>query len=179
MMTLNDTELSDIQNQIVTIINKKVSPAQMWDRYNTSGVDFYKNISSPITMYYPSRMELQHLSIDDTENTICYQMRVTSDYSINTALARLYQVIRWVCNLNDIDIEPIDMNRLYDITPSLHDDVVFSDMRTHLYNQFATRYTNIDLVDVYEGIQSDIDMYLSTKLDYNKNVFVSQGYVFL
>lgn len=163
--------INDILAQVKSIVNKTISPDQMWDRYYASkGFSFYAK-SSRAAVYYGGRTTLQSIYLDN-ENFVCFNLRLTSDYPISSAISRTLQAFAWVITMNDLDYEIIDMDRKYEFKPTAHSDIVLDGMKEYIADLVATKYARVELDERYDAIQTDIDIYLSKshKYEYNGSI---------
>ncbi len=160
--------ISDVLSQVKQIVNKTLSPDQMWERYYASqGFSFY-SMNSRAAVYYAGRTTLNSIYIDE-DGYICFNLRLTSDYPIASAIARTLQAFAWVITMNNIPYEIVDMNRRFEFKPTAHSDLVLDTMKEYVSNLVATKYARVELDERYDAIQTDVEVYLGKAHEYEYN----------
>lgn len=169
-LNLDDMELSmsDVLAQVKQIVNRTISPDQMYERYYASqGFSFYA-MSSRAAVYYAGRTTLHSVYLDE-EGFVCFNLRLTSDYPISSAISRTLQALAWVVSMNNIPHEIVDMNRKFEFKPTAHSDVVLDGMKAYVSNLVATKYARVELDERYDAIQTDVEVYLGKEHKYEYN----------
>lgn len=175
-LTGKDITMSDVLSQLHNVVNKATSPQQMWERYYASkGFSFYA-MSSRAGVYYPGRTTIQNLYVDDA-GYIGFNLRLTSDYPISSAIARILQAFRWVVAMNDIPYTYRDINYQYEFKPTAHSDEVLDGMLAYITDLVKTKYARVELDERFEAIQTDVEVFLGKEHRYENNGTV--GYPFI
>lgn len=163
-----EVTMADILSQISYLINRNTSPRQMWERYYASrGYSFY-GTDSRVAIYYPGKMAVTNLYLDE-HGHICFNLRVTSDFSLPSATARMLQAMRWVIALNNLSYEVVDYNFRTEYKTTVYSDTVMTGLKDYIEELVATKYARVELDNRYEAIQTDIDVYLNKKHLYENN----------
>jgi len=163
-----ELSMSDVLAQVKQIVNRTISPDQMWERYYASqGFSFYA-MSSRAAVYYAGRTTLHSIYLDE-EGFICFNLRLTSDYPISSAISRTLQALAWVVAMNNIPHEIVDMNRKFEFKPTAHSDFVLDGMKAYVSNLVATKYARVELDERYDAIQTDVEVYLGKEHKYEYN----------
>jgi len=151
--------------RVQAVVNQTMSADQMWERYYASGCNAYKSLENRASVYYGGRMSLQNLYVEE-DNTLGFNIKVTTDYPVTSALARLHQAIRWVCATSNIPFTVLCVNDSYRVTPVVKTAGVVDGLKTYLETLASTRYQHVELDDLFASIQNDVDRYLSMKNEY-------------
>lgn len=174
-LDFSNVSVENFLARVQAIINKTMSPGQMWERYYASDCDCYDSVSSRASVYYAGRMSLQNLYVEDND-TLGFHIKVTTDYPVTSALARLHQAVRWVCYLADIPIEVMSVTDAYKVIPVVKTAGVVTDLKSYLTQLVSTRYQHVELDDLYASIQNDVDRYLSMKKEYESGGLDGDSY---
>ena len=126
----------------------------------------YNSFNSRDRVYLSSKVRLISLKFED--NTFKFQIKSENTNSIENSISKIYNIIRWVSLLIN---EPLDskndFRRSVDIVLMAHYDDVIKNMSNHMLNSKLTKYSEMELDDLYKVIMQEVNSFLSLKIEHD------------
>ena len=164
IIDLNDAQLENLKIKMISLINKTVNEALMYWRYNSS-FTCYSSFDHRVDIYRPTKISLHNI-FKHTDNRIGFHFKITNDYGLSTAVARIFQMLRWVCYMEGYTYTILDFNIQNYSAPLLAYDEIMDDMLGYLYNNWNKLYKNVELDELYDAVQHDVHRFLGLEHKY-------------
>lgn len=154
-----DIDLSSILTQLNILINNQISPKQMWERfYIGKGINYYA-LESKVAVYKLGKFSVDNLYFDNDGYLNC-NVRISSDYSSNIVNARILQALRWVLLINNIQPDVTDVDFKYNYGLLSYSDDVLDSIMNYIDTNINTRYSKLEIDDIFDSVQTDVDVFL-------------------
>lgn len=165
------TEIPDFKVSLITELVEKIMSYEyfvdMWYwRWKASDCKAYNSFNSRDRVYISSKVGLISLIFED--NTFKFQIKSENTNSIENSISKIYNILRWVSLLiNEPLVSKNDFRRTVDIVLMAHYDDVITNMSDHMLNSKLTKYSEMELDDLYKVIMQEVNSFLSLKIEHD------------